>query len=324
MALIKSISGIRGTIGGKPGSGLTPIDIVRFTTAYAAWIGERGKGRKIIIGRDGRISGELVRNLVVSTLQGMGYDVVDLGLSTTPTVEMAVVWEGAAGGIILTASHNPKEWNALKLLNERGEFISGDDGAWILHYAEKGEPQFVEVTKLGSVTYNNAYMQRHIDELRAHPLVDVAAIRSKGFKVVVDAINSTGAIFVPALLHALGVDNVTVINEEVNGKFAHNPEPLPEHLRELSAITAKSGCTSGHRRGPRCRQALLCVRRRQSFWRRIHAGGCCRLHSAKQERQYGQQYEQYPCPARRDRKARRTILSKCRGRGECGKQNEGA
>ncbi len=245
MALIKSISGIRGTIGGAPGAGLTPIDIVKFTTAYGAWLMQRGNGRKIVIGRDGRISGEMVRNIVVSTLQGLGFDVVDLGLSTTPTVEIAVPAEGATGGIILTASHNPKEWNALKLLNEKGEFISAEDGAWILDYAENGTPQFAEVGKLGSLTYNSVYMQQHIDELRAHPLVNVDAIRAKKFKVVVDAINSTGAIFVPALLKALGVDDVTVINEEVSGKFAHNPEPLPENLRELCSVVAKSGAHLG-------------------------------------------------------------------------------
>jgi phosphomannomutase len=245
MALIKSISGIRGTIGGAPGTALTPIDIVKFTTAYGAWLMQRGEGRRVVLGRDGRISGEMVRNLVVSTLQSLGLDVVDLGLSTTPTVEMAVTMEGAAGGIILTASHNPKEWNALKLLNERGEFISAEDGAWILDYAENGAPSFADVNKLGSVSYSNAFMQRHIDVLRSHPLVDVAAIRSRKFKVVVDAINSTGAIFVPALLEALGVADILVINEEVNGRFAHNPEPLPEHLRELAQVVEKKGAHLG-------------------------------------------------------------------------------
>ena len=245
MALIKSISGIRGTIGGAPGKGLTPIDVVKFTTSYGAWVAGREKGNKIVVGRDGRISGEIVRNLVVSTLQSLGFDVVDLGLSTTPTVEMAVTMEGAAGGIILTASHNPKEWNALKLLNEAGEFISAADGAWILDHAEKGEANYADVNKLGKLTYNNAYMQRHIDALRTHPLVDVAAIRAKNFKIVVDPINSTGAIFVPALLEALGVAEVIMINEEVSGKFAHNPEPLPENLRELCSVVEKKGAHLG-------------------------------------------------------------------------------
>jgi phosphomannomutase len=245
MALIKSISGIRGTIGGAPGAGLTPIDIVKFTTAYGAWVAQRSTIKKIIIGRDGRISGEMVRNIVVSTLQGMGFDVVDLGLSTTPTVEIAVTMENAAGGIILTASHNPKEWNALKLLNEQGEFISADEGAWILEYAENGMPQFADVNKLGKVTYSNAYLQKHIDELRAHPLVDVAAIRAKNFRIVVDPVNSTGAIFVPALLNALGVEDIIMINEEVTGQFAHNPEPLPENLRDLCSVVERQNAHLG-------------------------------------------------------------------------------
>lgn len=245
MALIKSISGIRGTIGGAPGTGLTPLDIVKFSTAYGAWIAQRSDNRHIVIGRDGRISGEMVRNLVVSTLQAMGFQITDLGLSTTPTVEIAVKAEQAAGGIILTASHNPKEWNALKLLNEHGEFISAEDGAWILDYAEHGNPSFADVNKLGKVDLNDAYLQKHIDLLLAHPLVDVKAIRSKGFKVVVDAINSTGALFVPPLLRALGVKDVNVINEEVTGQFAHNPEPLPEHLRELCRAVEKGGAHLG-------------------------------------------------------------------------------
>lgn len=246
MALIKSISGIRGTIGGAPGSGLTPIDIVRFTTAYGAWIMRRGDNRKLVVGRDGRISGHMVQQLVLATLQGLGFTIIDLGLSTTPTVEVAVTMEDAAGGIILTASHNPKEWNALKLLNEKGEFISAEDGAWILDFADNGSPSFAEVNKLGTVVNKEAeYMQKHIDQLCAHPLVNVEAIRSRNFRVVVDAINSTGATFVPALLRALGVEDITVINEEITGKFAHNPEPLPEHLRELSSIVEKKNAHLG-------------------------------------------------------------------------------
>ena len=245
MALIKSISGIRGTIGGAPGAGLTPIDIVRFTTAYGAWILQRNKGTKIIVGRDGRISGEVVRNIVVSCLQSMGFDIVDLGLSTTPTVEIAVVMENAAGGIILTASHNPKEWNALKLLNEYGEFISASDGEWILNYAEQGQPQFAEINKLGTLSYGDTFMKWHIDALISHPLVDVAAIKAKNFRIVLDAINSTGAIFVPALLQALGIEHITVINGEVSGNFAHNPEPLPENLRELCSVVKKQNADLG-------------------------------------------------------------------------------
>jgi phosphomannomutase len=233
MALIKSISGIRGTIGGKPGNSLTPIDVVKFTTAYAAWIKKQGKPGKIVIGRDGRISGEMVRNLVASTLQSAGFDVLDLGLSTTPTVEMAVKMEQAAGGIILTASHNPKEWNALKLLNSEGEFLSGEDGQWILDYAEKNEAEFAAIDEIGSLVYDDSYIQKHIDAILAHPLVDVAAIKAKNFTIVVDPVNSTGAIAVPAVLTALGVNNVTVIHGEVTGQFAHNPEPLPENLKDL-------------------------------------------------------------------------------------------
>ena len=197
MALIKSISGIRGTIGGKQGTGLTPIDVVKFTTAYGAWIKQQGDNNKIVIGRDGRISGSLVRNLVTATLQGCGFDIVDLGLSTTPTVEMAVVMEKAAGGIILTASHNPKEWNALKLLNSSGEFLSAEAGQWILDYADNNEHDYVLINKLGTIREDNSYIQKHIDAILQHPLVDVAAIKAKNFKIVVDAINSTGSISVP-------------------------------------------------------------------------------------------------------------------------------
>lgn len=234
MALIKSISGIRGTIGGKPGDTLSPLDIVRFTAAYGTWLLSRaGDNKKVVIGRDGRISGELVQRLVISTLNALGIDVLDLGLSTTPTVEMAVVFEKAAGGIILTASHNPKEWNALKLLNEQGEFISGADGAALLEIAAKEDFNFASVDKLGTHTVVENALDKHIEAILAYPLVDVAAIKKQKFRIVLDAINSTGAIAVPALLKALGVKDVVVLNGEVNGKFAHNPEPLPQHLTEL-------------------------------------------------------------------------------------------
>ncbi len=245
MALIKSISGIRGTIGGKPGKSLTPIDVVKFTTAYAAWITTQGANKKIIIGRDGRISGGLVRNLVTATLQSMGCEVIDLGLSTTPTVEMAVKMENAGGGIILTASHNPKEWNALKLLNKDGEFINAAEGQWILDYAESTEPTYAEISKLGTLTEDSTYIQKHIAAILAHPLVDVQAIAKMKFKVVVDAVNSTGSISVLPLLNALGVDDVTVINEEVTGHFAHNPEPLPENLIELCSVVEKKNAHLG-------------------------------------------------------------------------------
>ncbi len=233
MALIKSISGIRGTIGGKPGDNLTPVDVVKFTAAFGSIISENKSNCKVVIGRDGRISGAMVQNLVVNTLVGMGIDVVDLGLSTTPTVEVAVKLEKADGGIILTASHNPKEWNALKLLNSEGEFISAQVGAKVLELASKEDFLFAPVDKLGVITVDDSYMQKHIDAILKYPLVNAKAIAKQNFKVVVDAINSTGAIFVPALLKALGVNDIIVINEEVNGKFAHNPEPLPEHLSQL-------------------------------------------------------------------------------------------
>lgn len=235
MALIKSISGIRGTIGGKPGNTLSPLDIVRFTAAYGSWLMQQGNRKKIVIGRDGRISGEMVQGLVVSTLIALGLDVIDLGLSTTPTVEMAVQFEEAAGGIILTASHNPKEWNALKLLNGDGEFINAADGAAVLALADNEDFTFAPVDKLGTYKRNDTYLQKHIDAVVNYPLVDVHAITKSKFKIVVDAINSTGAIAVPALLKALGVKekDITVLNEEVSGKFAHNPEPLPQHLMQL-------------------------------------------------------------------------------------------
>lgn len=245
MALIKSISGIRGTIGGKPGEGLSPLDVVKFTAAFGTWLTQQSDNKKVVIGRDGRISGEMVKQLVVATLNGLGLDVVDLDLSTTPTVEIAVKQENAAGGIILTASHNPKEWNALKLLNSDGEFISGEDGAVVLDLAAREDFTFADVNKLGSYERNDTYMQKHIDLVLNYPLVDVAAIKARNFKVVVDAVNSTGATFIPALLKALGVEDVTVLFGEVNGRFSHNPEPLPENLTALSNEVNKSQADLG-------------------------------------------------------------------------------
>jgi phosphomannomutase len=234
VALIKSISGIRGTIGGISGNNLTPHDIIKFTTAFGQWVIANSGKKKIVIGRDARISGEMVRNLVVGTLQSIGIDVVDLGLSTTPTVELAVPDEHAGGGIILTASHNPKQWNALKLLNEKGEFISDLDGQWVLEMAEKTDIEYSEVNSLGSVVYDDSYLQKHIDKVLALPLVDVDAIRKADFKVVIDCVNSSGGIFVPALLKALGVNSIHKLYCEPNGEFPHNPEPLPENLIDLS------------------------------------------------------------------------------------------
>ena len=245
MPLIKSISGIRGTIGGVPGKGLTPLDIVKFTAAYGALIREENRGNTIIVGRDGRISGPMLRSLVTATLQGMGFTVIDLGLSTTPTVEMAVKLEKAAGGIILTASHNPREWNALKLLNHEGEFIDAEQGAWVLKKAEEESFEFAEIHALGDVREDDSCMQKHIDAILAHPLVNRDAIAAAGFSIAVDAVNSTGAIFVPALLNALGVQEVVVLNEAVTGNFAHNPEPLPENLSELCSVVQKKKLSLG-------------------------------------------------------------------------------
>ena len=245
MALIKSISGIRGTIGGKTNENLTPLDVVKFTAAYGSWLASQSKNNKIVLGRDGRISGEMVSNLVTSTLISLGFNVIDLGLSTTPTVEMAVKFEDAAGGIILTASHNPKEWNALKLLNSKGEFISGHEGKLILALAEKEEFNFVQIDELGTIIKNDELLKKHINSCVNYKFVDIVAIKKAKFKIVVDAINSTGAIAVPALLKALGVQDIMVINEEVNGKFAHNPEPLPEHLTQLSNEVVKHNASLG-------------------------------------------------------------------------------
>ena len=245
MSLIKSISGIRGTIGGKPGDGLTPIDIVKFTTAFAVWVLTQTNNKKIVVGRDGRISGGVVRDLVVATLVNLGVEVVDIGLSTTPTVEIAVVMEHAGGGIIITASHNPKEWNALKLLNKDGEFVGAEDGTWILNYAEKGEFEYATTGTLGSVIYNDTYIDKHIAAILAHPLVDVEAIKNKKFKIVADVINSTGALAVPKLLQALGVEDVSIINKDITGNFAHNPEPLPENITELCAQTKNNNASLG-------------------------------------------------------------------------------
>lgn len=238
MALIKSISGIRGTIGGKTGDNLTPVDVVKFTAAYGSWVMKKPGSKKIVVGRDARISGEIVNDLVCATLQSLGIDVIDLGLSTTPTVEMAVTDLEAAGGIILTASHNPAQWNALKLLSERGEFISGAEGEEVLRIAEDEAFDFAQVTRLGRYEKREGYIQKHIDAILKLPLVDVDAIRNRGFRVVVDGVNSTGGIAVPMLLSALGV-TVKELYCEPTGHFPHNPEPLPEHLTDISREIVK-------------------------------------------------------------------------------------
>lgn len=239
MTLIKSISGIRGTIGGKVDEALTPIDAVKFAAAFGTWVKEKSGISKIVIGRDARPSGEMISNLVTSTLIGLGIDVIDLGLSTTPTVEMAVPAEGAGGGIILTASHNPVQWNALKLLNAKGEFISGEDGKEVLEIAQSDSYTFAEVKKLGKVTQDDTYINKHIEEILKLPLVDVDAIKNAKFKVVIDCVNSTGGISLPPLLKALGVEAVEELYCEPNGQFPHNPEPLPEHLGQICSVLEK-------------------------------------------------------------------------------------
>jgi phosphomannomutase len=234
MSLIKSISGFRGTIGGKPNDNLTPIDIVKFASAYGTWLIQKGPGpKKVVVGRDGRMSGVLVESLVEQSLLALGIDVIHLGLSTTPTVEMAVVFEKADGGIIITASHNPKQWNALKLLNEKGEFVSGDEGKTILTLAANEDFNYAAIDDMGKLIPNETSLEQHIQAILAYPLIDVDAIKAANFSVVVDAINSSGAFAVPALLKAIGVTNIKVLNEDITGNFAHNPEPLKEHLVEL-------------------------------------------------------------------------------------------
>lgn len=247
MALITSISGIRGTIGGTPGNGLTPVDVVLFTSAYATFLRESlpGSRLKVIVGRDARTSGPMVNSLVTGTLSGMGVDVVDIGLTTTPTVEMAVTGEGAHGGIILTASHNPKQWNALKLLNARGEFLSASDGERILALAAAGNFSYAGVGELGNCRTDDTWIGKHIDAVLALPLVDVEAIRQAHLHVAVDAVNSTGGIAVPALLRALKVNKISQLYCEPDGLFPHNPEPLPENLRDICELVVRNQADIG-------------------------------------------------------------------------------
>jgi phosphomannomutase len=238
LALIKSISGIRGTIGGIPGDNLTPLDVVKFTAAFGTLLKKNKKTTKVVVGRDARLSGEMVNALVTATLQGLGIDVVDLGLSTTPTVEFAVPLEKAGGGIILTASHNPIQWNALKLLNEKGEFISGEDGEALLAIADQSAFDFAPVTSLGKYEKKDGYIQKHIDKILSLALVDAQAIRNKKFNVIVDAVNSTGGVAVPMLLKALGV-TVKEMYCKPTGHFPHNPEPLPENIKDICEAIVK-------------------------------------------------------------------------------------
>jgi len=247
MTLIKSISGIRGTIGGNTGDNLTPLDVVKFTAAFGNIIKEENFGKKVkfVVGRDARISGKMVESLVIATLSGMGIDVTNLGFSTTPTVEIAVTDSKADGGIILTASHNPKQWNALKLLNGKGEFISDEIGKKVLETAEKEDFYFAEVDDLGKISENNTYIDKHIEEVLNLELVDVELIKKAGFKIAVDGVSSTGGIAIPQLLKALGVDEVVELYCEPTGDFPHNPEPLPENLKEISKTVVDQKCDLG-------------------------------------------------------------------------------
>lgn len=247
MTLIKSISGIRGTIGGNVGDGLNPVDIVRFTSAYATYIkaNKTVASNKIVVGRDARISGEMVNQLVIGALLGMGFDVVNIGLATTPTTEIAVTMEEAAGGIILTASHNPKQWNALKLLNEKGEFLNASAGESVLKIADEESFTFSQVDELGKLTENFTYTDKHIESVLNLELVDVEAVRAANFRVAIDCVNSVGGIAIPALLEALGVKNVEKLYCEPNGQFPHNPEPLPEHLTDISSLMKQTKADVG-------------------------------------------------------------------------------
>jgi phosphomannomutase len=261
MTLIRSISGIRGTIGGKVGEGLTPVDLLKYVITYAAMLSEEaaGKRAKIVVGRDGRTTGAAINRLVCGTLQLAGADVVDLGLSTTPSVEMAVVWHKADGGIILTASHNPAEWNALKLLNRYGEFISAEAGASLLQRAEEDMPVFPGYQAIGEYVTDYQSIDRHIEAVLNHPLVDTGAIRAAAFRIAFDGINSTGGIALPLLLRELGAEDIIPLNELPDGRFSHNPEPLPEHLTELSELVVKKKCDLGFVVDPDVdRLAIIC------------------------------------------------------------------
>ena len=247
MSLIKSISGIRGTIGGRPGDGLSPLDVVKFTSAFGTFLQQRNPGKRLnlVVGRDARLSGAMVDRLVVGTLQGLGIDVIETGLSTTPTTEMTVIDKHADGGIIITASHNPKHWNALKLLNARGEFIDAAEGAEVLRLAESEELNYADVDSLGQVTEDLATIDHHIERVLQLKLVDVEAIRKAGFKVAVDAVNSTGGLAIPKLLRTLGVKEVVELNCDPTGHFAHNPEPIPANLTDISRVVRENGCDLG-------------------------------------------------------------------------------
>ena len=308
MTLIKSISGIRGTIGGPTGDTLNPLDIVKFTTAYATFIG----GKKIVVGRDGRISGPMVRDVVCGTLTGMGYDVIDIGYASTPTTELAVRMSGADGGIIITASHNPRQWNALKLLNREGEFLTAADGAEVLAIAEREDFNYADVDHLGKVIIDNSYNQRHIDAVLSLKLTDLEAIKKRKFRVCVDTINSVGGIILPDLFKALGVD-YEILNGDCTGDFAHNPEPLEKNLQGIMDQMKKGGFDLGIVVDPDVdRLAFIC----------------------EDGTMFGEEYTLvsvadyvlssiYPCPTRCHRALRRPIHRCSRRRGQCHHEDEG-
>ena len=300
MSLIKSISGIRGTIGGVPGDGLSPLDVVRFTAAYARFISENTtrKSRTIVVGRDARLSGPMVFDLVAGTLTGMGFDVVNIGMATTPTTEIAVTMEKACGGIIITASHNPKQWNALKLLNENGEFLNDAQGKEVLRIAAEDNYTFADVDSLGHVFTNDTYGAKHIDAVPGLNLVDVEAIRNAGFTVAVDAVNSIGGVVIPQLLRALGVKNIIELNCEATGKFAHTPEPIPENLTQISQLLLEGS-------------------------RRICSRGRGRLCASAHSRFHSLQSELFTCVARRYPCPWLFLLGGRCGRGQCRSQDEG-
>ena len=277
MSLIKSISGIRGTIGGKVGEGLSAVDVVRFTASYASFIKEsyNGDSNTIVVGRDARISGKMVENLVVGTLMSMGFDVINIGKASTPTTELAVVGEKACGGIIITASHNPVQWNALKLLNHNGEFLSDAEGKEVIRRAENDAYSFAEVFSLGNTYNNETWANRHIEMVKALALVDTDAISKCNFTVAVDGINSVGGEIIPMLLRSLGVNNIIEINCESTGNFAHTPEPIPQNLTEISDVMRKTGADVGFVVDPDVDRLAIVMENGEMFVEEKHVGRNC-------------------------------------------------
>ena len=323
MTLIKSISGIRGTIGGQPGEGLSPVDVVKYTAAYAEWVKLQHPGQTItvVVGRDARISGPMVQSLVVATLSGMGCMVVDLGMATTPTTEIAVKEESAQGGIILTASHNPKQWNALKLLNQDGEFLSAADGALVLEIAEKELFNFAEVDDLGEV-FEKDYTDIHIQQVLDLELVDVKAIREANFKVAIDAVNSVGGVVIPKLLKALGVKEVVEINCEATGHFAHTPEPLPENLVETAEIIREKSVDVGFVVDPDVDRLAIISEDGSMFNEEYSLVSIADYVLSQNSGKYGFKSFVVACLARYYRKPWRNLFGSGCWRGECGSQNE--